>query len=286
MGLLNFLKRQDSTSEIKQAGIDISDCDFDCGTCENQFPASLKLRSDDDGEKLWKSTKEYDIHVLVSTGKADWQHDATDTKGLLEKAVSEWQGCKELAHKPKITCSSFPPNSGEILILPFFVWLKGVSPENATQALDKVVPQLVSCRDQGIRMEETGDLFGDGLAVKVEIDNMDAYVFLCSHRTRDKRCGVTAPIMKKEFELHIRDDGKYRDVGDTSPNGIVVGFINHVGGHKYAANVLVYRRQGELIWLARATPSNVKPIYEECIKHGKTFAGNTRFVEKSKAIAW
>lgn len=37
--------------------------------------------------------------------------------------------------------------------------------------------------------------------------------------------------------------GLYRDLHDKRPGGVAVYFISHVGGHKYAANVMVYRRR-------------------------------------------
>lgn len=287
MGLLSVFKKATPEEEIKAEGVDLATCDFDCGSCDNELPALLNLRHDDDNAALWKLTKPYDLHMLVSTGRSDWLHDACETEGTLEHAVEKWGGSPALEHKPKTSVLLFAPHNGEILLMPFFVWLKDVPVDRAHDALDKIVPELVKARAEGSVIEETADLLGDGSGVKVAIDHMKAYVILCSHRTRDKRCGVTAPLLKKEFELHIRDDGVYRDTGDNREGGIVVGFVNHLGQHKYAANVMVYRREdGEMIWLARAQPKNVQPIYNECVKAGRTFADHTRLVQKTKVIAW
>jgi len=38
--------------------------------------------------------------------------------------------------------------------------------------------------------------------------------------------------------------GLYRDIHDERPGGVGIYFISHVGGHKFAANVMVYRRAG------------------------------------------
>jgi len=35
-----------------------------------------------------------------------------------------------------------------------------------------------------------------------------------------------------------------RDLHDGRPRGVGIYFINHVGGHKFSANVMVYRRAG------------------------------------------
>jgi hypothetical protein len=71
-----------------------------------------------------------------------------------------------------------------------------------------------------------------------------ALILLCSQKTRDARCGQSAPLLRREFERHLRPLGLYRDVHDTRPGGVGIYFISHVGGHKYSANVMVYRRKG------------------------------------------
>src|SRR4051812_10171020 len=68
-----------------------------------------------------------------------------------------------------------------------------------------------------------------------------ALVLLCSQKTRDARCGQSAPLLRKEFERHLRPLGLYRDLHDERPGGVGIYFISHVGGHKFSANVMIYR---------------------------------------------
>jgi (2Fe-2S) ferredoxin len=73
---------------------------------------------------------------------------------------------------------------------------------------------------------------------------------------------------------------------DTRPGGVGIYFISHVGGHKYAANVIVYRRRdfewykrGETetddegaaqgIWLARVRPEECENIIRYTVLQGK-----------------
>lgn len=72
-----------------------------------------------------------------------------------------------------------------------------------------------------------------------------ALILLCSQKTRDARCGQSAPLLRREFERHLRPLGMYRDLHDDRPGGVGIYFISHVGGHKYSANVMVYRRGGD-----------------------------------------
>ena len=67
-------------------------------------------------------------------------------------------------------------------------------------------------------------------------------ILLCSQKTRDARCGQSAPLLRKELERHLRPLGLYRDLHDERPGGVGIYFISHVGGHKYSANLMIYRR--------------------------------------------
>lgn len=116
-----------------------------------------------------------------------------------------------------------------------------------------------------------------------------AVILLCSQRTRDARCGQSAPLLRREFERHLRPLGLYRDMDDTRPGGVGIYFISHVGGHKYSANVIVYRRRnfdwyktegaeaesGEQegaaqgIWLARVRPEECENIIRYTVLQGK-----------------
>lgn len=114
-------------------------------------------------------------------------------------------------------------------------------------------------------------------------------ILLCSQATRDIRCGQSAPLLRREFERHLRPLGLYRDMHDHRPGGVGIYFISHVGGHKYSANVLVYRREvsvegdgegmstrdgigkeaAQCIWLARVRPEDCEGIVKYTILQGK-----------------
>lgn len=66
-------------------------------------------------------------------------------------------------------------------------------------------------------------------------------ILMCSQKTRDARCGQSAPLLRKEFERLLRPLGLYRDLHDERPGGVGIYYISHVGGHKFSANVMIYR---------------------------------------------
>lgn len=98
----------------------------------------------------------------------------------------------------------------------------------------------------------------------------DYVVLLCSHQRRDARCGITAPLIKKELERHLRRHGLYRDLDDERPGGVGIYFVSHVGGHKFAANVLIYRKkEQQMIWLGRVKPEHCEGVVKYTILQGK-----------------
>lgn len=325
MGILSLFKPTEASDEIVKAGFEIADCESNCDDCHAKFPLSVKF-ADDDGKALWKSTKPYGLHLVVSTGKTDWTHNAVeDAESVEGKLDSFLESYSYPDGKIKVSVSSLSSTSSnvDVLILPFFVWVRNVTKDNVQQILKDLLPKLVEERDNvkkedaknGVKVNQTtdsqpdhgdvlagltsfsklsvnlpfvsSDFLKDGSNVEVSVDDSFAYVFLCSHATRDKRCGITAPIMKKEFELNLRDFDLYRDASDKSPGGVQIAFINHVGGHKFAANLIMYMKQlGKNIWLARCNPSNVKPIIENSILHGKVWPEKVRIVQQFKSVDW
>lgn len=91
-----------------------------------------------------------------------------------------------------------------------------------------------------------------------------ALVLLCSQKTRDARCGQSAPLLRKELERLLRPLGLFRDLDDERPGGVGIYFISHVGGHKYSANVMVYRKANAFglddVERAKAGEADVKPV--------------------------
>lgn len=111
-----------------------------------------------------------------------------------------------------------------------------------------------------------------------------AIILLCSHRTRDKRCAVTSTILHKHFSAELRRLDLLRDAADDRPGGVRVQRISHVGGHRFAANVLVYTKKGAAVWLARVKPSHVKRIVEHTVLRGEAFPELLRGAFKSNPI--
>jgi (2Fe-2S) ferredoxin len=150
-------------------------------------------------------------------------------------------------------------------------------------------------RDRLLRSESQGSfLYG------VQ-DVEDVLVLICGHGGRDGRCGVMGPVLREEFERQLPgqgyqvlkgpvesfpnkdelllEDGKREQAG----KGIArVGLISHIGGHKFAGNVILYFPPGLKgkdgnrhalagcgIWYGRVEPRHVDGILKETLGNGK-----------------
>lgn len=152
-------------------------------------------------------------------------------------------------------------NKTTVLLLPSFTFVDSVRYNDVPELIDRFInyPDGTQATDKDSKDKMT--------ARPCEHEYI---ILLCSHRRRDARCGITAPIIKRELERHLRPLGLYRDANDERPGGVGIYFVSHVGGHKYAANVLVYRKQAQqMIWLARVRPEHCEGIVRYTVMQGK-----------------
>lgn len=59
-----------------------------------------------------------------------------------------------------------------------------------------------------------------------------SHVFVCAHGSRDRRCGVCGPVLIEKLKEEIESRGL--------KNQVFVNACSHIGGHKYAGNVIIY----------------------------------------------
>ncbi|KIW18181.1 hypothetical protein PV08_02469 [Exophiala spinifera] len=138
-------------------------------------------------------------------------------------------------------------------------------------------------------------------------------ILICSHGQRDRRCGVLGPLLHGEFTRYISSSrgraarcgggttgplepvtGAFRSSMSDTPGSaddeilpVNVGMISHVGGHKWAGNVIIYvppgmrspapgaaaaagphPLAGKGIWYGRVEPRHVEGIVEQTLARG------------------
>jgi (2Fe-2S) ferredoxin len=284
-------------------------CANPCSAEEEVIYPSYINKSIDRETPLAGSVKPYGRHVLISTGKTDWIHSIDEENGSVVQSIhrslyDKKYGGRKRDGEARIVLSntSFAPSrigSGktEVLVMPEWRIIKNVS----TTSGEEFVKRFVDGQEGG------GELVSSTLP-------FHSIVMICSHGKRDKRCGVTAKYLVKAFESGLRRRNMYRSFDDTrteaqggiSGGGTVLGCLSHIGGHKFAGNVIIYRRrtksvdqlheklkglalnegtkeakaavvvteddvQAEGIWLGRVEPKHVEAIIEEVILKGRIF---------------
>ncbi|CAG8453301.1 127_t:CDS:2 [Ambispora leptoticha] len=210
-------------------------CPTPCQDHES-YPRYLKI---DQTSSLESTVKPYFRHVVISTGKSDWpDHIDEESKSFaacLDDAIKN-------AEKKKNKKNS----------------------DNNDEPQEKP-PRIVITNSSRLNSDDVP--FSEGNDILLFPDNiLVPIILICSHRRRDKRCGVTGPILKSEFENVLRKRGL--DV-DARPNdGVGLFMTSHIGGHKFAGNLIVYR-DGQGIWYGRVLPCHAKAIVEKTVIEGK-----------------
>jgi glycerol-3-phosphate O-acyltransferase / dihydroxyacetone phosphate acyltransferase len=131
------------------------------------------------------------------------------------------------------------------LLLPAFDLIENLHPSNVSSLIADIVNNApTSTSPLQTRSLPTLSSPSDDptQALKMRPCPHNAVILMCSQKTRDARCGQSAPLLRKELERHLRPLGLYRDLHDERPGGVGIYFISHVGGHAFSANVMIYRR--------------------------------------------
>ncbi|KAF2651029.1 hypothetical protein K491DRAFT_607715 [Lophiostoma macrostomum CBS 122681] len=256
--------------------VDGDECLHDCASCEVKYPRKFTI---DETEELYGHVKGWSTHLIVATGKSDWVRDVADEKGSIMEAVDKGS-VKPTNGKLMLSASNIPipdhaDHSTTVLLLPSFQFIDNVTPANTpglitsfintgptntsplpgssipastNSSLPPTLPASESSSADPVSVAAPTisppppALSASGL--KARPCPHKYLILLCSQKTRDARCGQSAPLLRKEFERQLRPLGLYRDLHDERPGGVGIYFISHVGGHKFSANVMVYRRGG------------------------------------------
>jgi hypothetical protein len=137
-----------------------------------------------------------------------------------------------------------PETTTTVLLLPAFTYIDNVTPSNTPDLITHFINPAPTNTMPLVHTPSAPPQLPQNIKLKSRPCPHDYLILLCSQKTRDARCGQSAPLLRKEFERHLRPLGLYRDMHDERPGGVGIYFISHVGGHKFSANVMVYRREG------------------------------------------
>ncbi|KAM0793787.1 hypothetical protein ACM66B_001204 [Microbotryomycetes sp. NB124-2] len=233
-----------------------------------------------------------------STPKQDSIDGIFDSVAQLDRAKETSTGATVADSRLSIVSASFQSSSFEdeqqsIIVLPDYKIVQGVA--QTKQAAAHLVDQFLDPKVGRTGLPEPASTAG----LKSWPLPYYALVLVCSHKRRDKRCHIAAPLLVEQFHRHLhRHDLEVDERGDDihcpdddsieswsaesrnrqfdeslrgvqSNQRVGLFHISHIGGHRYAGNVIIYLPNGAAVWYGRVTPKDVGAIVEATILRGK-----------------
>ena len=187
------------------------------------------------------TVKPYHRHALACTGTRDWPERLEDAEGLLGRMARDVRDHREGPPPiPKLTATDEPARGTgvDLLVFPDAVRYVGVRETSWPSVLE----DLTSEQPSGAFRREP--LHG-------------RWLFVCVHAARDERCGRCGPPVLEALRRSC-DEEELADV--------TVRATSHVGGHKYAGNVLVYP---EGVWYGTVVPDDAARIVRGHLRDGR-----------------
>lgn len=193
---------------------------------------------------LTGSVKPYRRHAFACTGVDRWPARLEEAEGLLGLMAREARDLREAAGDavgtPKLTATEEPSSGPGVDLLVF--------PEALRYQVADEADWRVVLREQ---------LLG-GARARVRSEPLPGrHVFVCIHAARDERCGRCGPPLLAA----VREA-----VAAACLDDVTVRATSHVGGHKYAGNLLVYP---EGVWYGYVRPDDAERLVHEHLVGGR-----------------
>ncbi|KAJ7174148.1 Sucrase/ferredoxin-like-domain-containing protein [Mycena crocata] len=292
----------------------------DCRTCSNpceeghtDYPARFKV---DMETQMLGSVDPFRRQVLISTGKTDWDMEITWTTSLAGhiywayrkasvtrsvildgdgKPVPRIAGIFNASDSTALSILNGSHHSiaddeslETVLVFPDFVVVAGVpSTLEGGQSLCTIALDPLRSRISGLAESP----------FSTWVLPYSCVITFCSHKRRDNRCGISAPLLQGAFIESLERRGwtvdtqlehiidppleKFRGTEEEKnahitatlktlqmANRALVLYNSHMGGHKYAGTCMIYTPNGSSVWYGRVTPHEVDSVVEDTIVGG------------------
>ncbi|XP_002966242.2 altered inheritance of mitochondria protein 32 [Selaginella moellendorffii] len=220
----------------------------------SQLPASTGF----DRPEMYKSplagsVSFYQRHLFVCYKDAlSWpsQVESAELGGLPHALFAAFKARKnDMPNKIRLTvCEASDSTEGDIFVFPDLVRYRGLRASDAESFVEEVVVNE--------------QIWSHG----VEEPLSGSHVFICAHGARDARCGSCGPVLVDKF----RDEIEARGLSGR----VTVKACSHIGGHKFAGNVIIYAASGgggpvSGHWYGYVTPNDVSVLLEQHIERGQ-----------------
>ncbi|KAG2231032.1 Sucrase/ferredoxin-like-domain-containing protein [Thamnidium elegans] len=246
---------------------EVDDCTgcLDPCTEHKEYPPYFNIETD---FPILGSVKPYGRHIIIATGCSDWVKKIEEEQGTfaysLSKAESDSTQSKPwknmVTNSSLVSVHSTLTDGCDVLVLPDNILVANVTVDKANEFYQLFVQTDLPTQPMDIDLISNDSRLGQ---MKIFKNPYKKLILLCSHKKRDKKCGITAPILAQEFDHVLREK-------DISDHDAAVVMVSHVGGHKFAGNVICYINDGTRgIWYGRVKSCHVHIIVEETIINGK-----------------
>ncbi|PWA43586.1 sucrase/ferredoxin-like family protein [Artemisia annua] len=212
-------------------------------------------RADMQSEKLAGTAIAYDRHVILCYKKHDaWPSrvESSEAHPLPKALAGALRARKnDIPVKTLLTICEGGEGEGselcdgDVLLFPEMIKYRGLKESDIKSFVEEVIVNRKPW-SAGIQETMTG-----------------SHVFVCSHSSRDKRCGYCGPILIKKF----KEEAELRGLENVS-----VTACSHVGGHKYAGNLIIYSVRDTKVsghWYGYVTPNDVPELLDNHIGKGE-----------------
>lgn len=206
---------------------DTDDCTGCLDPCADhkEYPSYLKIEKD---HPVLGTVKSYGRHIIIATGATDWAKKIEKEPNTFAHSLSNAQHnasrpspCKNLVTNSSLeSVYSTVPDACDVMILPDNIIVSNVTSEKADDFYHLFLQTPLPTEPMDIELKMKDSLLGKMEIHKNPYRNL---LLLCSHRKRDKRCGVTAPILAQEFDHILREK-------DLSDQDAAVIMVSHIGG--------------------------------------------------------
>ncbi|KAF3920368.1 hypothetical protein ABW20_dc0102165 [Dactylellina cionopaga] len=196
-------------------------------------------------------------HVLIHTGTNDWAKRVESEEGsvasVLKPLISRRGMFVDPFYPILVTNASFPLDpsveAGSTTISIFPEGVEITSMPNTAESLKSFVTSfLLPPSDTWSKTRTERSSFATKKITK-------PVILTCSHGSRDERCGILGPVISKAFR-----DTLESQTNDFKVEGIV-GEISHIGGHKFAGNVIIHLpAEHELSKTVNESPTVSSPV--------------------------
>ena len=190
--------------------------------------------------ELAGSVKPYGRHAIACSVAGPWGPHIEEAPSLVGRMARDVAAAKEASvpgSAPKLTAAATRAQAGEVdlLVYPEGVAYRGLAEGSWPRVLEEHL----------LGGTPVADLSPEPL------DGLD--ILVCAHGARDPRCGACGPLVAKALRTEVAARGL-----DT----VRVHTSSHLGGHRFAGNVIILPAG---TWYGYVTPADVPAVLDAAL---------------------